>query len=176
MFVSLRVSYTSASDEVARNRQLTANKWLPILGLQFAPGLAARPGSCGRICGVHVVVPEKQKGPNEHARTLGLHVRSIEVMDQRGLLSRFPRSASSPPRRFLRDIKKPAPDRPDTAHPYTSGWPSSPRTGHRDPARLRADRAEPERGWGDRRAGPLSQSRDDPVGVAYKGIVQIWPQ
>ena len=42
-----------------------------------------------RLHGVHVVVLEKQEEPNAHARALGLHVRSIEVMDQRGLLERF---------------------------------------------------------------------------------------
>ena len=42
-----------------------------------------------RLHGVQVVVVEKLPEPNEHARALGLHVRSIEVMDQRGLLERF---------------------------------------------------------------------------------------
>jgi 2-polyprenyl-6-methoxyphenol hydroxylase-like FAD-dependent oxidoreductase len=48
-----------------------------------------------RLHGVRVVVLEKETEPSEHARALGLHVRSIEVMDQRGLLERFSRSAGS---------------------------------------------------------------------------------
>jgi 2-polyprenyl-6-methoxyphenol hydroxylase-like FAD-dependent oxidoreductase len=50
-----------------------------------------------RLHGVHVVVLEKLEEPSGHARALGLHVRSIEVMDQRGLLERFSRSAGSIP-------------------------------------------------------------------------------
>ena len=42
-----------------------------------------------RLHDVPVVVLEKETEPSEHARALGLHVRSIEVMDQRGLLERF---------------------------------------------------------------------------------------
>jgi 2-polyprenyl-6-methoxyphenol hydroxylase-like FAD-dependent oxidoreductase len=36
-----------------------------------------------------VLVLEKQAEPTRYVRALGLHVRSIEVMDQRGLLERF---------------------------------------------------------------------------------------
>src|ERR1051326_7421331 len=42
-----------------------------------------------RLHGVHVVVLEKEVAPPAFVRSLGLHVRSIEVMDQRGLLERF---------------------------------------------------------------------------------------
>jgi 2-polyprenyl-6-methoxyphenol hydroxylase-like FAD-dependent oxidoreductase len=79
-----------------------------------------------RLHGVQVVVVEKLPEPNEHARALGLHVRSIEVMDQRGLLERFlalgrqyPLSGS------FAGIRKPAPDRLDTAHPYILGIPQN---------------------------------------------------
>ncbi len=42
-----------------------------------------------RLHGVHVVVLERDREPSPHARGLGLHIRSIEILDQRGLLQRF---------------------------------------------------------------------------------------
>ncbi|MGH3522979.1 MAG: FAD-dependent monooxygenase, partial [Mycobacterium sp.] len=42
-----------------------------------------------RLHGVRVLVLEKDAEPTGYVRALGLHVRSIEVMDQRGLLERF---------------------------------------------------------------------------------------
>src|SRR2546423_52520 len=42
-----------------------------------------------RLAGVHVVVLEKLTEPTEQSRGRGLHVRSVEMMDQRGLLDRF---------------------------------------------------------------------------------------
>lgn len=42
-----------------------------------------------RLHGVDVLVLEKDEAPGEAVRSLGLHVRSIEIMDQRGLLDRF---------------------------------------------------------------------------------------
>ena len=42
-----------------------------------------------RLHGVPVLVLEKDAEPTPIVRSLGLHVRSIEIMDQRGLLERF---------------------------------------------------------------------------------------
>ncbi|UKY47443.1 rifampin monooxygenase [Streptomyces inhibens] len=42
-----------------------------------------------RLAGVHVVVLEKLTEPAGQSRGRGLHVRSVEMMDQRGLLDRF---------------------------------------------------------------------------------------
>ncbi|MGO8956819.1 MAG: FAD-dependent monooxygenase, partial [Streptosporangiaceae bacterium] len=42
-----------------------------------------------RLHGVHALVLEKDAAPTRIVRSLGLHARSIEVMDQRGLLERF---------------------------------------------------------------------------------------
>jgi rifampicin monooxygenase len=79
-----------------------------------------------RLHGVHVVVLEKETEPSEHARALGLHVRSIEVMDQRGLLERFlALGRQYPVGGFFAGIDKPTPDRLDTAHPYTLGIPQT---------------------------------------------------
>jgi 2-polyprenyl-6-methoxyphenol hydroxylase-like FAD-dependent oxidoreductase len=42
-----------------------------------------------RLHDVDVLVLEKDAEPSKAVRSLGLHVRSIEIMDQRGLLDRF---------------------------------------------------------------------------------------
>src|SRR5580700_9234663 len=79
-----------------------------------------------RLHGVHVVVLEREAEPSGHARALGLHVRSIEIMDQRGLLERFLAVGRQYPLSgFIVGVDKPAPDRLDTAHPYVLGIPQN---------------------------------------------------
>jgi 2-polyprenyl-6-methoxyphenol hydroxylase-like FAD-dependent oxidoreductase len=79
-----------------------------------------------RLHGVHVVVLEKEEEPSGHARALGLHVRSIEVLDQRGLLERFlALGRQYPVRASFAGLTKPAPGRLDTAHPYILGIPQN---------------------------------------------------
>jgi rifampicin monooxygenase len=77
-----------------------------------------------RLHGVRVVVLEKDTEPTRVVRALGLHARSIEVMDQRGLLERFlaigrQHSVGG----FFAGIDKPSPDGLDTAHGYVLGIP-----------------------------------------------------
>ncbi|KAA9374773.1 rifampin monooxygenase [Microbispora cellulosiformans] len=75
-----------------------------------------------RLHGVRVVVLEKEPEPTGFVRALGLHVRSIEVLDQRGLLERFlPHGRKHPVGGFFAAIEKPSPERLDTAHPYVLG-------------------------------------------------------
>jgi 2-polyprenyl-6-methoxyphenol hydroxylase-like FAD-dependent oxidoreductase len=77
-----------------------------------------------RLHGVHTLVLEKEAEPTRIVRALGLHVRSIEVMDQRGLLQRFlAHGKQYPLHGFFAGIEKPAPDRLDTAHAYVLGIP-----------------------------------------------------
>jgi rifampicin monooxygenase len=79
-----------------------------------------------RLHGVRVVVLEKEAEPTSVVRALGLHVRSIEVMDQRGLLERFLALGQQyPVGGFFAGIEKPSPDRLDTAHPYVLGIPQT---------------------------------------------------
>jgi 2-polyprenyl-6-methoxyphenol hydroxylase-like FAD-dependent oxidoreductase len=79
-----------------------------------------------RLHGVHVLVLEKDAEPARIVRSLGLHARSIEVMDQRGLLERFLALGKRyPVGGFFAGISKPAPDRLDTAHPYVLGIPQT---------------------------------------------------
>ncbi|MHA6782794.1 rifampin monooxygenase [Pseudonocardia saturnea] len=79
-----------------------------------------------RLHGVHVLVLEKDAEPTPVVRSLGLHARSIEVMDQRGLLERFLALGTQyPVGGFFAGISKPSPDRLDTAHPYVLGIPQT---------------------------------------------------
>lgn len=72
-----------------------------------------------RLHGVHVVVLEKLTEPTEQSRGQGLHARSVEMMDQRGLLDRFLAvSEKFQVGGLFGGIMKPWPDRLDTAHPY----------------------------------------------------------
>jgi 2-polyprenyl-6-methoxyphenol hydroxylase-like FAD-dependent oxidoreductase len=73
-----------------------------------------------------VVVVDKEKEPTEHVRALGLHARSIEVMDQRGLLDRFlalGKRFEYPG--FFAGITKPWPQGLDSAHAYVLGIPQT---------------------------------------------------
>ncbi|MGW1893884.1 rifampin monooxygenase [Streptomyces sp. NPDC002004] len=79
-----------------------------------------------RLHGVHVLVLEKEAEPTRIVRALGLHARSIEVMDQRGLLDRFlALGRQYPVGGFFAAISKPSPDRLDTAHGYVLGIPQT---------------------------------------------------
>jgi 2-polyprenyl-6-methoxyphenol hydroxylase-like FAD-dependent oxidoreductase len=77
-----------------------------------------------RLHGVHVLVLEKDAAPTGHVRSLGLHVRSLEVLDQRGLLERFLANGRKYPLGgYFAGIPAPAPDGLDTTHPYVLGIP-----------------------------------------------------
>ena len=78
-----------------------------------------------RLHGVQVTVLEKEAAPSEHARALGLHTRSIEVMDQRGLLERLLALGKQYPLHGFAGIDKPVPGNLDTAHPYLLGIPQN---------------------------------------------------
>jgi rifampicin monooxygenase len=79
-----------------------------------------------RLHGVQTLVLEKSAEPTGHARALGLHVRSIEVMDQRGLLERFlVLGQQHPVVGFFASIRKLQPDQLDTAHPYVLAIPQT---------------------------------------------------
>jgi 2-polyprenyl-6-methoxyphenol hydroxylase-like FAD-dependent oxidoreductase len=72
-----------------------------------------------RLHGVHVVVLEKLTEPTGQSRGQGLHTRSVEMMDQRGMLDRFLAvSEKFQVGGLFGGIVKPWPDRLDTAHPY----------------------------------------------------------
>ncbi|MCO1658266.1 rifampin monooxygenase [Pseudonocardia humida] len=78
-----------------------------------------------RLHDVDVLVLEKEAEAAPYVRSLGLHVRSIEVMDQRGLLERFLALGTKHPiSGFFAGITRPAPEL-DSAHAYVLGIPQT---------------------------------------------------
>ncbi|MFF7176944.1 rifampin monooxygenase [Streptomyces sp. NPDC008121] len=72
-----------------------------------------------RLHGVHVVVLERLTERSEQSRGQGLHARSVEIMDQRGLLDRFLAvSETFQAGGLFGGIIKPWPQDLDTEHPY----------------------------------------------------------
>ncbi|THA26139.1 rifampin monooxygenase [Streptomyces sp. RKND-216] len=115
-----------------------------------------------RLWGVRTLVLEKAAEPSAFVRSLGLHVRSIEVMDQRGLLERFlAEGRKHPLGGFFAGIAKPAPEGLDTAHGYVLGIPQ-PVTD-----RLLAERAA-ELGAGIRRGCDVAGLEQDEQGVTVE--------
>jgi rifampicin monooxygenase len=79
-----------------------------------------------RLHDLQVLVLERDAEPTKIVRALGLHARSIEIMDQRGLLERFlAHGQQYPVGGFFAGIAKPAPEGLDTAHPYVLGIPQT---------------------------------------------------
>ncbi|WP_181772411.1 rifampin monooxygenase [Amycolatopsis pittospori] len=78
-----------------------------------------------RLHGVHVVVLERDLELTKVVRSMGLHARSIELMDQRGLLERFLENGKKyPVGGFFAGITKPSPEL-DSAHAYVLGIPQT---------------------------------------------------
>lgn len=79
-----------------------------------------------RLHGLDVVVVERDSEPTKVVRSLGLHARSIEIMDQRGLLERFLALGTQyPVGGFFAGIAKSAPTHLDSAHAYVLGIPQT---------------------------------------------------
>ncbi|WP_328946191.1 rifampin monooxygenase [Streptomyces sp. NBC_00250] len=79
-----------------------------------------------RLHGVHVLVLDKEAEPTRQSRAQGLHVRSIEVMDQRGLLERFLGLGKQVTAGgFFAGLGTSWPERLDTAHSYVLGIPQT---------------------------------------------------
>jgi rifampicin monooxygenase len=77
-----------------------------------------------RLHGVRVLVLEKETEPVSFVRIVGLHIRSLELMDMRGLLDRMrEHGRQRPAGGFFAAIDKPAPQGLDSAHAYLLGIP-----------------------------------------------------
>jgi 2-polyprenyl-6-methoxyphenol hydroxylase-like FAD-dependent oxidoreductase len=77
-----------------------------------------------RLHDLHAVVLERNADPVRRSGGLGLHVRSVEVLDQRGLLEPFLELGKQYPlSAAFAGIHKPAPTPLDTAHAYILGIP-----------------------------------------------------
>ena len=70
-----------------------------------------------RLHGVQVVVLEKMVEPPVQSGGLGIHVRSVEILDQRGLLDRF-LTVSEKFQSGGVIVQKPWPQGMDTVHQY----------------------------------------------------------
>ncbi len=114
--------------------------------------------------GVHALVLEKGTEPTRIVRALGLHARSLEILDQRGLLDRFlALGRQYPVGGFFAGIPKPSPTRSRhrppvrPRHPADRHGAAAPRARdrarRRGPVRQRARGSQPGRGRGHRRAG-----------------------
>jgi len=72
-----------------------------------------------RLHGLRVVVLERDTEPTKVVRSLGIHARTIELLDQRGILDRFLAAGTKHPvGGYFAGIQKPAGVRLDTAHNY----------------------------------------------------------
>jgi 2-polyprenyl-6-methoxyphenol hydroxylase-like FAD-dependent oxidoreductase len=79
-----------------------------------------------RLRGVHVLALDKEAEPTKVVRGLGLHARSVELMDQRGLLEQFLALGTQyPVGGFFAGITKPTPDGLDTTYPFVLGIPQT---------------------------------------------------
>ncbi|WP_086668502.1 rifampin monooxygenase [Lentzea kentuckyensis] len=77
-----------------------------------------------RLHGVNVVLLERDLEPTKVVRALGLHARSIEILDQRGLANLVLEPGTTHPLAgFFAGIDKPAPERLDTKYPHVLGLP-----------------------------------------------------
>jgi rifampicin monooxygenase len=115
-----------------------------------------------RLHKVDVLVLEKDAEPSKAVRSLGLHPRSIEIMDQRGLLERFlAHGQQYPGVGHFAGITGPPPTNLDTAHGYVLGIPQ-PVTD-----RLLAERAV-ELGAQIRRGSEVTNVEQDDDGVSVE--------
>lgn len=82
-----------------------------------------------RLYDLKVVVLEKEPTPAPYVRALGIHARTIEILDQRGILDRFLEHGTKYPisERFshFAGITKTQPVHLDTTHPYILGIPQN---------------------------------------------------
>ncbi|MFJ3406233.1 rifampin monooxygenase [Promicromonospora sp. NPDC090134] len=76
-----------------------------------------------RLRGVRVLVLEKDAEPTKVVRGLGLHARTLEILDQRGLLDRFLPLGKQYPVGGFAGISGPMPAGLDTAYPFVLGIP-----------------------------------------------------
>lgn len=115
-----------------------------------------------RLHGVHVLVLEKETEPTVQSRAQGLHARSVEVMDQRGLLERFLALGKKfEVGGFFAGLSDRWPDRLDTAHSYVLAIPQQ------VTERLLAERAA-ELGTEIRRGHELAGLSQDDHGVSVE--------
>ncbi|GLZ77877.1 FAD-dependent oxidoreductase [Actinorhabdospora filicis] len=79
-----------------------------------------------RLHGIEVLVLEKDAEPTKVVRALGMHARTMELLEQRGILDRFTALGTTHPLHgFFAGIRKTGPVRLDTTHPYVLSLPQT---------------------------------------------------
>ncbi|EAQ00922.1 putative rifampin monooxygenase [Janibacter sp. HTCC2649] len=77
-----------------------------------------------KLHGISVAIVDRDPEPSPMVRSMGLHARSIEIMEMRGLLDRLlPQGTKYPTDGFFAGIRTSEPVELDTTHPYTLGIP-----------------------------------------------------
>ena len=115
-----------------------------------------------QLQGVNALVLERDPEPSPVARAQGLHARSIEILDQRGLLEPFlALGRKFPLGGFFAGITRPQPEGLDTTHPYVLAIPQT------VTERLLTERAL-ELGVDLRRGSEVSGLRQDKAGVTVE--------
>ncbi|MFC7490401.1 MULTISPECIES: FAD-dependent monooxygenase [unclassified Knoellia] len=77
-----------------------------------------------KLHGVDVVVLDRDLEPNPMVRSMGLHARSIEILEMRGLLDDLlPQGTTHPADGFFAGIRTSKPVELDTTYPYTLAIP-----------------------------------------------------
>ena len=75
----------STADGKGKGKEVTHSSMIDVIVAGGGPA-GVMLASELRLHGVHTLVLEKEAEPTGYVRALGLHVRNVEVMDQRGLL------------------------------------------------------------------------------------------
>ena len=78
-----------------------------------------------QLRGARPLVIDRDSEPTQVVRALGLHTRSVEILDQRGLLEPFLQLGQTYPLGGFAGIPAPTPPQLDTAHPYLLGIPQT---------------------------------------------------
>ncbi|UFS97505.1 rifampin monooxygenase [Nocardia huaxiensis] len=79
-----------------------------------------------RMRGVRAVVLEKESEPTKVVRAMGLHARSMEIMDQRGLVDQvLALGTQHPLGGYFAGIVKPQPEGLDTTYPFVFSIPQT---------------------------------------------------
>lgn len=79
-----------------------------------------------RLQGLEVLVLDKEDAPTKVVRGLGLHARSLEILDQRGIADEFlDLGTKHPLAGFFAGITTSQPEGLDTTHPYVLGIPQT---------------------------------------------------
>ncbi|MGW4248998.1 rifampin monooxygenase [Nocardia sp. NPDC004722] len=77
-----------------------------------------------RLHGVHVLLIERDAEPTKVVKAMGMHARTVEILDQRGIAERFlAEGTQHPTNGFFAGIRNEVPVQLDTSFPFVLGLP-----------------------------------------------------